>query len=130
MMPLVYRMTKESGSIRQWPMGDHRDGRTLSQKERTDGRSVAFFMSYTKERILGACAKGVRKLCSINNFFHFPLQGSLLGDIKTAKLTIGGDDTENGSLLYISCLIFLIILKKVDLIQNYMEMNEKAQQNM
>ena len=50
MIPLVYRMTKESGSIRQWPMGDHRDGRTLSQKERTGGRLVTLFMSYTLER--------------------------------------------------------------------------------
>ena len=50
MISLVYKMTKESGSIRQWPMGDHRDGRTLSQKERTNGRLVTLFMSYTPER--------------------------------------------------------------------------------
>ena len=54
---------------------------------------------YTKETILGACAKEVRKLCSFNNFFYSALQGSLPGDIKTANLTIGGDDKENGSLL-------------------------------
>jgi len=60
---------------------------------------------YTKGTVLGACANEVRKLCLINNFFHFTLQGSLLGDIKTAKLTIGGDNKEDGSLLYISYLI-------------------------
>ena len=54
---------------------------------------------YTRETILGACANEVRKLCSFKNFFHSALQGSLLGDIKTAKLTIAGENKEDGSLL-------------------------------
>ena len=37
----------------------------------------------------------------IYDYVHSALQGSLLGDIKTANLTIGGENKEDGSLFLI-----------------------------
>ena len=52
---------------------------------------------YTKETILDSCAKEVGKSISFNNHFHSQIQGSITSDLKTATLTITGDNKEDGS---------------------------------
>ena len=53
---------------------------------------------YTKETILDSCAREVGKSISFNNHFHSQLQGSIISDLKTATVTITGDNKEDGSL--------------------------------
>ena len=52
---------------------------------------------YTKETILGVCANEVRKSISLNNHLHSQIQGSITSDLKTATVTITGDNKEDGS---------------------------------
>ena len=52
---------------------------------------------YTKETILGLCAREVGKSILFNNHFHSQIQGSITSDLKTATVTITGDKKEDGS---------------------------------
>ena len=59
-----------------------------------DDRESGNIDPYTEQTILGSCANEGGRIFSIKNF---NIQGSLLGDPKTANLTIGGGHKEDGN---------------------------------